>query len=444
MRKRLYRRISVKKISQEILKNSAIEKGDVGTTVGLDIAKDEIVCVVRWPDSSFERPWSVKNPSEIHLLIELLDVLRDVCGSLVIGLESTGTYGEAVRYAMTQAGFEVDRVSGKGVSDYKEIFDGVPSQHDGKDAAIISELTSMGKGTAWPYTEDTEFDQQLRHQIKRREAFHSEMKSWAGKLEGMLAKHWPELCKLLKSSSKTLLMICAHYAGPKDLLADPDVEQRLRQWGRTFLTASKIKLVIESARNTTGIPLTKVDKKWLQEIATEILIRRKKIGQCDKALNALTKPNEVFQKYKKQVGIPTLCTIWEAVGDPRQYESAGAFIKAMGLNLKEISSGKRKGELGISKRGKGYVRRMVFMWAFRTIQRSELRTWYKLFQKVGRATSKTNEYRKMKALVALMRKLCKSLWYVMKHDLAFDYAKIFPGEPLEKRKRIRRRPVSLA
>ncbi len=74
-------------------------------------------------------------------------MVHETCGDLCVGMESTGTYGEAVRRALTVAGLTVQRISGKAASDYKEIFDGVPSQHDGKDAAIIAELAAYGKGT---------------------------------------------------------------------------------------------------------------------------------------------------------------------------------------------------------------------------------------------------------------------------------------------------------
>ena len=82
-------------------------------------------------------------------LIERLSLLRQTCDGLIVALESTGTYSEAIRHAMTMAKLTVHRVSGKAVADYKEIFDGVPSQHDGKDAAMIAELTAFGKGTRW-------------------------------------------------------------------------------------------------------------------------------------------------------------------------------------------------------------------------------------------------------------------------------------------------------
>ena len=148
--KRNSRLVCVKDISLEVLCETALTKGGTGTCVGLDVAKDEIVSVVRWPDETFERPWKIENPVEIDELLQRLLLLKENCDSLTIGLESTGTYSESVRYAMTAAGLEVHRVSGKAVSDYKEIFDGVPSQHDGKDAAMIAELTCYGKGTPWP------------------------------------------------------------------------------------------------------------------------------------------------------------------------------------------------------------------------------------------------------------------------------------------------------
>jgi hypothetical protein len=48
--KRNYRRCQVKDVSSESLKDVAITKGGTGTTVGLDVAKGEVVAVVRWPE----------------------------------------------------------------------------------------------------------------------------------------------------------------------------------------------------------------------------------------------------------------------------------------------------------------------------------------------------------------------------------------------------------
>ncbi|MGA2439894.1 MAG: hypothetical protein ABSH08_02965 [Tepidisphaeraceae bacterium] len=40
-------------------------------TVGVDIAKSECVACVVWPDRSFDRPWRVKSPGEVRVLVGL-------------------------------------------------------------------------------------------------------------------------------------------------------------------------------------------------------------------------------------------------------------------------------------------------------------------------------------------------------------------------------------
>lgn len=437
--KRIYRRVKVKQVNLEALRETALEKGDSGTCVGLDVAKEEIVVVVRWPCGSYERPWSVQNPSEIGLLVERLCLLKETCDSLVVGLESTGNYSEAVRSAMTDAFLEVHRLSGKGVADYKEIFDGVPSQHDGKDAAMIAELACFGKGTPWPYAAYSESEQEMRHQIARLDAFRTQANQWLGRLEGIIAKHWPELTGHLKLSSATLLKICMHYGSPANLVSDPNARAQLRTWGRGQLKFTKIDTVIESARTTNGVPIGGGEIAWLKEIASEAHSALEQFSACEKRLKKIANEHEVMQQFIKEIGAVTLCTIWSTVGDPAKYTSSGAFLKALGLNLKELSSGKRNGQLAITKRGPGLARKLLFYWSLRAIQTKEMRPWYQGFQRVGRSGSGSAEHRKMKGLVAAMRKLCKSLWYVRRHDLAFDYAKVFPGGPLEKRKSRRKR-----
>ncbi len=442
--KRMYRGTPVKNVSLEALKEIAVLKGHAGTCVGLDIGKKLIFAVVRWADGSFECPWKIQNPSEIPELIALLQMLQENCDSLIVGLESTGTYGEAVRYAMTNASLEVHRISGKASSDYKEIFDGVPSQHDGKDAAVIAELTCFKKGTSWPFEFASETDQEMKHQVQRMDVYHSLATEWTGRLEAMLAKHWPEVAGLLALNSVTLVKLIIHYGSPARLAADPDAKRNLHNWGRSGLKSKKIDAVIESARTTTGPPIGNGEMTWLQEIATELQKAILEVKACRERLKKMAESDSSMRDYIDAVGAVTLCVIWSVVGNPRNYSSGGAFLKALGLNLKELSSGKRQGQLAITKRGPSLARKYLYFWAMRASQDAALTKWYLSFQQVGSSSSKgkanrTNDSRKMKGLIALMRKLSRSLWYASVHNETFDYAKVFPGQPLEKRHRRRRR-----
>lgn len=438
-RNRAYKRTDVKEVDLEALVDRALEFGDAATAVGLDVGKDEIVACLRWPHAEFERPWSIRNPGQIDEFLELLKMLKSVCDSLTVALESTGTYGEAIRRALTVGGIEVHRVSGKATSDYQEIFDGVPSQHDGKDAAVIAELTAFGKGTAWPYQADSENLQRVKHQVARLEAYRKQQTEWAGRLEGLLARHWPELTALLPLGSVTLLEMIGHYGNPARVAAAPQAGEHLARWGGPKLKESKIREVIESARTTWGIPLGEPQAEWLVEVASNALSARRLAQEADGRLVRLMAAEPVLCRYTG-IGAATLAAIWAHAGDPRDYTSGGAFLKALGLNLKERSSGRRQGQLAITKRGPSQARRWIYFWALRAVQREELKGWYADFTRVGQKSSSDGkkEHRKMKGVVALMRKLPRGLRHAMIHEEDFDYGKLFEESQRPRRQRRKR------
>src|SRR5438445_6488807 len=147
MHSKAYRATAVNRVDA-----AAVSQGHVGQplTVGLDIGKYRVLAVGRWPDAQFERPWLVAQPEQLPDLLALLRQLGQQ-HALTVALEPSGTYGDPVRQALTDAGLGVQRVSPKVSHDYAEVFDGVPSQHDGKDAAVVAELAALGKAAPWPY-----------------------------------------------------------------------------------------------------------------------------------------------------------------------------------------------------------------------------------------------------------------------------------------------------
>ena len=169
--------------------------------VGVDVAKKELIGVLYWPDRSFDRPVADRVAGEVRPFIELLKQLSINC-PLVVAMESSGTYGDVLRQALSDTGVEVKRVSSKAVKDHAETFDGVPSQHDGKDAAVIAELCWMGKGTPWPWKERPDEDQAMRFWIRRLDTAQRIKQVYCGKLESLLARHWPEVFGLLPSRGR--------------------------------------------------------------------------------------------------------------------------------------------------------------------------------------------------------------------------------------------------
>jgi transposase len=106
------------------------------------------------------------------------------------------------------------------------------------------------------------------------------------------------------------------------------------------------------------------------------------------------------------VGQTTAAVLVTEVGDGREFGSVGAYVKAFGLNLKERSSGKHKGQLKLTKRGSSRARQYLWLATCRWLQKDRVaRAWYDA--KVARDGGK-----RAKAVTALMRKLVKALFHV--------------------------------
>ena len=89
------------------------------------------------------------------------------------------------------------------------------------------------------------------------------------------------------------------------------------------------------------------------------------------------------------------------------------------LDLKERSSGKHKGALKITKRGPGIARQYLHMAALRLITGNPIvSAWYA--KKVRRDGGRV----KMKAVIAVVRKLSKALWHVARGSV-FDATLLF-------------------
>jgi transposase len=418
MRKRAYRAVAVKSVNvKELLPRLA--EGPV--RVGVDVAKKELFVTLLDSTGAFHRPWKAKQPSEIGELVQRLKGLSEA-HRVLLAMESTGTYGDCLRQALTDAGLIPHRVSTKAVKDYSETFDGVPSNHDGKDAAMIAELMSFGKSKAWPSVPPSPWEAKLVRHVEWLDTQQDILVLWLGRIEGLLARHWPELTSLLKLNSATLLRLLAHYGGPAAVANCAEARQRMRDWGRVGLSDKKIQSVLESARRTVGVRMIKDTMLVLQDYAGEALKARQEIRRAKQALKELATENDTIMTMSQVVGPATACVLWAAVGDPRDFHCGEAYRKAMGLNLKERSSGQHRGKLKITKRGSSMARRWLYFAALRLIQQQPLKAWYlkKKHKDQGRGSG---------AVVAVMRKLTLALHSVTTRREPFDLKRLMPGQP---------------
>jgi len=413
MRSRAYASVRVNDVDAETLARGH-DSQDV--VVGMDIGKYDIKVVCRWPNARFERPWSVNNPSQIASLVRVLQTLGHG-RQLRVALEPSGTYGDALRQALQDGGLSVERVSPKAAHDYAEIFDGVPSQHDGKDAAVVAELAALGKSTPWPYAPPDAWRQEMAYWVDELEYHRRVLVLGLGRIEALLARHWPEATRTLSLSSGTLLRVLATYGGPAALAADVHALEVLQRWGGKYLTAAKAQELLAGARNTVGVRQGEWDRQ-LRVNAERARAARQAFARSKRRLQRLARDHAILQAQGAVVGVPTACVLWTRLGDPRDYACAGAYRKAMGLNLTERSSGTWQGKLRISKRGHPQTRQWLYLATLRLIQRAGVQPWYQAKKARDGDGAK-------RALVAVMRKLALALYHVGARGATFDARRLF-------------------
>ncbi|MEN7974087.1 MAG: transposase, partial [Verrucomicrobiota bacterium] len=357
-----------------------------------------------------------KHPMETAEVVELFKALP--ASEVGVVMESSGRYGDAIRAQLENAGLEVYLVSAKRVHDAAEVYDGVPSMHDAKAAAIIAKLHFDGATRHWP--EMSEERRSLAAAVSTMEMFAGQYQRNLNRLEAELARAWPEITQEIALDSATLLRLIAAYGAPRIMAMRPKLVREL--FGRvsgSLLKEQKRERILELAGTTIGVRLVDEERESLKHLAQEILRNRRELAKAKKRVEELGQSDETIKNMSSTVGKTTAAVLSVRVGDPRIYESVGAYVKAYGLGLKERSSGKSKGQLRITKRGPGDARQYLWMAVLRLIQwNPHFRAWY------ARKVARDGGQHKGKAVVALMRKLVAGLWHVG-HGKPFEARLLF-------------------
>lgn len=416
MKKRSYRAEAFQQIDLEKLERRLPSR----VVVGIDIAKkvmyatlmsesQEILRVVKWDHLSQSR--------QVVSWLSRLEPVHEVA------LEPSGRYGDTLKACLHSAGLAVLRVSPKMVKDAREIYDGVPSTHDAKASATIAWLHLCGRSSPWEAA--PEYDRRLKAAIGTLSLHQSAFTRAQNRLEADLTRYWPEVLSLLALDSVSLLKLVSRFGGPQGVRAQTvAAEQCLRRAGGGGLKEEKIQEILKSAHQSLGVAMLAAEREALQELAAEARRRQKAFGKAKQRVELLTCEDIPTVLIAAEVGSVTAAVIRSDLGSLLAYSNTGSVLKGGGLNLKEVSSGRRKGELAITKRGPSRLRQYLYLAVLRWVQKDAVaRAWYE--QKVQRDGGKL----KSKGLVALMRKLLSGLWWVARGE-RFDSRKLFDVQRL--------------
>jgi transposase len=419
-RKRTYSSVDVEKFEV----STVVSLLAVGCIVAVDVAKSKFVAAIATAVGEAVRLVRFEHPRQTRLFLRLLVALREAKLEPRVVMEPTGTYGDAVRYQCHQLQIPVHMMSPKHTHDFAEVLDGVPSMHDPKAAVTLARLQAIRP--AEPWEPETEAKRDLRALLDRRAPVSRTQTLYFGPLEGMLARHWPELDALIDvHSQRSWMTLLQRMPTPQAVAAaGEEAAQVLRKASHGALPQDSIAAIVEAARTTLGVPMTHQEQVTLRAVVESIERETRHLDALDLQLADLCRNDPEMARMATVVGPACSAAIVGYIGLPSSYSNARALEKAMGLNLRERSSGEKKGRLTITKRGPGQVRKLLYLAALRMLKADPIvTTWYH-----GRGAYRREV--KRAAVVAVMRKLARALWHIAR-GAVFDAQKLFDVRRLD-------------
>lgn len=176
---------------------------------------------------------------------------------------------------------------------------------------------------------------------------------------------------------------------------------------------TELPFVLEDAENG----LSMLGREQFQLLYQELVSMDQRLQEQSQKIEALAKQNPVASKLQKLpgVGFLTASAIAASVGDPLEFKNGRQFSAWLGLVPRQNSTGGKNILLGISKRGDGYLRRLLVQGALTAIARSKSNDSQLIWAKKLRQAKCIQV-----AAVALANKTARIMWSLMAHNKEYQ------------------------
>jgi transposase len=373
--------------------------------VTVDIGKVTNMGYCRCPDKTEVKPFEFRNNFEgfekLQGVISQTKANKKL-DRIVVGFESTGAYAEPLMHFLRGRGASLVQVNPLHTKRLKELQGNSPNKTDKKDPKVIADIIELGHALTVIIPEGVAAD--LRRLTHARERVLQRRTVLLNQLQDIIFICFPEFLEVMRDvKTRTAQHLLRHYPMPSDILACgfESLMDAMRTVSRGKLGIERAKALYEAAGTSVGIREGQIGMRLeLQEFLFGIERAERFIEHLEQELSALLKdiPYSGLLLSMKGIGIVTVTGLIGEVGDFRNFSRISDLLKYAGLNLYEISSGKRQGSKHISKRGRSLMRKLLFFAAIRTVRAGGI--MHDHYQRYLR-----NGMKKIKALVAVSRKL---------------------------------------
>jgi len=394
--------------------------------VGIDAAKE-----IHWARITDYRGVDLSKPAKVHNsmdgfenLLEKIEKLRTKhgCDQVVIGMEPSGHYWRALGWYLKLHESEPVLV---GVNPYhtkqaKELNDNSQTKSDPKDALVVAHLIREGRyfDTYLPENEYAE----LRQLNTERQRIMKQISRANNILIALLDEFFPEYATVWSDvTCPTSLELLKIYAFPSDIVSAPrdKLLKDIRMASSGTEGTRLMEKMIRAARNSIGVKegLRAVRLRMLSLI-DELYYFEDKKADVEAKLEAVMDTLQLGKVLQSMLGVGPIISaafIGE-VGDISRFTNWKQVRSLAGLNLVENSSGQHKGKTKVSKRGRPYLRHMLYMAGECGCRcNPEMHKFYRYLR-----DRKTNSLNPQQAFVATGLKIMRILFHMAKTGETYD------------------------
>ena len=338
-------------------------------------------------------------------------------GEIIVGFESTGPYMEPlVQFLRNKTGVRLVQVNPMHTKRLKELTGNSPLKTDRKDPKVIADIIELGHALTVVIPEGPAAE--LRRLTQGRERTIESRTRLFNQLQCLLVISFPEFLQVMtdvKTASAQHLL--RHYPTAQDivLLGESALAALLRKVSRGKLREDRARALFEAASESVGV------QEGRSSMLLEIGLMLDTIATYDCFIDGVE--TEMLRHLEqipysrvilslKGIGPVTAAGLIGEVGDFTKFGTISEVMKLAGLDLYEVSSGKHRGKLRISKRGRPLMRKLLYLAALSTVRKGGvMHEWYQ--RALGRGMMKT------KALVAVSRKLLGLIFALVRNHSVY-------------------------
>ena len=403
--------------------SSPVDASGFAYVVGIDMGSQAYVYSVLQPDKRpVGKPTELANNragfEQLHGCLRQLGVAPE---RVLIGLEATSRYSENLYQFLSEQGYPLCLLHPRQTHQFAQQR-GLRAKTDRLDATTIARLLLSGEARRG-YVPD-ELIATYREVARLHSQLADDSARYQNQIQALLVVLFPEFVQVTARPCRpTALALLKRYPSAQAIV-EALVEALTatlralapRHYGRPTAQAL-VRLASQSA--ASGLA-TGARSLSLHVLCDQLEHTLANLAQVEHELDQLLDRDQGASNLKStpEFGRKTVAVLRAELGDVTRFQRVDQVVAYVGLDLQVRQSGQWKGQVKLSKRGSGRVRRVLYMAALRSIRlpASAFGAYYRRL--IGRGMKARD------ALMAVMRKMLIVAYHLLRSNETYDPTKV--------------------